>query len=162
MNIKGLFVIVLLCTLVITATCGCLGGKTTPESATPPPGVLVDYHRTGGIAGFDDRLVIFDNGAAVVSSRLVNREITLNQTDLDRIMTSFTTAQFSMLEGNYSARHDSADLIQYSITYRGKQVNSEDSATPPSLQPVIDELNRIIRSGGAFEQPGHPFAGGYP
>ena len=162
MSIKGWIVASVICLLVITAISGCLGDRTSPATTTPPPGVLIDYHRVGGIAGLDDRLVIFDNGAAVVSSRLVNREIMLNQTDLDRIMTLFTTAQFSMLEGNYSARRGSADLIQYSITYRGKRVNAEDSATPPSLQPVIDELNRIIRSGGAFEQPGRPFAGVYP
>ena len=68
-----------------------------------PPAILVDYHRVGGIAGFDDRLVIFDNGAAVISSGPVNREIKLNQTDIDRITSVFTAAQFSQLEGNYTA-----------------------------------------------------------
>jgi|GEM_PF-3664422 len=63
-----------------------------------------------------------------------------------------------MLEGNYTARPSGADLIHYSITYRRKTVNAEDSAIPPSLQTVIDELNRVIRTGGALERPSRPFA----
>ncbi len=69
------------------------------------PAVLVDYYRTGGFAGFNDRLVVFDNGVAVISGKNVNYEIDLNQSDIDRITQVFNTSQFSMLEGNYSARH---------------------------------------------------------
>ena len=49
-----------------------------------------------------------------------------------------------MLEGNYSARHGSADLIKYTISYHGKTVTTEDTAIPPALQSVIDELNRVL------------------
>jgi hypothetical protein len=117
----------------------------------------VDYHRTGGIAGFDDRIVIFDNGAAVISSGLASREIKLNQTDIDRITSAFTAAQFSQLEGNYTARRGSADIFHYTISYHSKTVNTEDSATPPLLQPVIDELNGILRTSTSLAQPTNPF-----
>jgi len=133
--------VVLLIALVFS---GCLWVKTPAVSQTAPPSVFVDYHRTGGIAGLGDRLVLFDNGAGIISGRTRNTEITLNQTDLDRISTLFDRAQFSILEGNYTSRHSGADLIQYSISYHGKTVKTEDSATPPALQPVIDELNRIV------------------
>ena len=124
---------------------GCLGSRTPPVSRPPVPSVLVDYYRTGGIAGLQDRLVIFDNGVAIVSSRTVNQEIELNQTDITRIIQLFDQGRFSALEGNYSGRHGSADLIKYTITYNNKTVSAEDTAIPPSIQPVIDELNRIIR-----------------
>ena len=137
---------------------GCLSTRTVPVTPATPPAILVDYHRTGGIAGFNDRLVVFDNGAAAISSGIVTREIMLNRTDLDRITSLFTTAQFSMLDSNYTARRGSADLIHYTISYHGKTVNTEDSATPPSLQPVIDELNHILRAGAGPEQPVNPFA----
>ena len=53
--------------LITALACsGCIGAKTPPVSKPPAPAVFVDYYRTGGIAGLDDRLVIFDNGAAVV------------------------------------------------------------------------------------------------
>lgn len=141
----GLFMLAL---LVVS---GCLGSKTPPVSKPPAPAVLVDYYRSGGFAGFNDRLVIFDNGVAVISGRNVNYEIELNQSVIDRINDIFNESQFSMLEGNYSARHGSADLIKYTISYHSKTVIAEDSAIPPTLQPVIDELNRVLTLTSSVE-----------
>ena len=132
---------------------GCLGSKTTLEPNPKVPEVLVDYSRSGGIAGFNDRLVIFDNGIALVSSKTTNSEVDLNQTDIDNIIILFNQAQFSQLEGNYSARAGSVDLIKYSISYENKTVNTEDTAIPPLLKPVITELNRIVGLAGLNEPP---------
>jgi len=130
---------------------GCLGSRTPPVSRPPVPSVLVDYYRTGGIAGLQDRLVIFDNGVAIVSGRTGNHEIELNQTDIDRIILLFDQGRFLTLQGNYSARHGSADLIRYTISYQNKTVSAEDTAIPASIQPVIDELNRIITMSPVLE-----------
>ena len=144
--------------LAATAVSGCLGVRTPPVSRPTAPAVFVDYHRTGGFAGFDDRLVIFDNGMAVISRKTASTEITLNQTDLERISGIFTEAQFSMLEGNYTARSGAADYFRYTISYHSKTVIAEDSAVPPSLQPVIDEMNRIITNAESRERLDRPFA----
>ena len=141
----GLFIVVLI------MVSGCLGSKTPPLSRPPAPAVLVDYYRTGGFAGFNDRLVVFDNGVAVVSGKNVNYEIELNRSDIDRISQVFNSSQFSTLEGNYSARHGSVDLIKYTISYHGKTVIAEDTAIPPSLQSVIDELNRVLTLSAVVE-----------
>jgi hypothetical protein len=135
---------------------GCLGSRTPPVSRPPVPAVLVDYYRTGGIAGIQDRLVIFDNGVVVVSGRTENHEFDLNQTDIDRIVLLFEQARFSTLEGNYSGRPGSADLIRYTITYQNNTISAEDTAIPPSLQPVVDNLNRIIIMSAAFEATAQP------
>ncbi len=137
--------------LVMGMVAGCLGSKTPPVSRPHAPAVLVDYYRTGGFAGFNDRLVIFDNGIAVVSSRSVNHEITLNQTELMHIAEIFNTSQFRILEGNYSARPGSNDLIKYSVRYQNKTVNADDTALPSALQPAIDELNRVLTLGVGVE-----------
>ncbi len=143
--------------LAVVAISGCLGIKTPPVSRPATPAVFVDYHRTGGIAGVDDRLVIFDNGVGIISRKTASTEITLNQTDLERITGIFNEAQFSQLSGNYSARHGSADYYRYTISYHSKTVNAEESAVPPSLQPVIEEINRIISAAGG-ERIERPFA----
>jgi hypothetical protein len=143
--IFGLFIVALI------LVSGCLGSKTPPVSRPLAPAVLVDYYRTGGFAGFNDRLVVFDNGVAVISGKNVNYEIDLNRSDLDRISQVFNTSQFSMLEGNYSARHGSVDLIKYTISYHGKTLTAEDTAIPPSLQSVIDELNRVLTQSVVVE-----------
>jgi hypothetical protein len=148
-----------ICVLVlfgVVMVSGCLGSRAPPLSRPQAPAVLVDYYRTGGIAGIQDRLVIFDNGVAVVSSRTDNHEIELNKTDIDRIILLFDQGRFSLLEGNYSGRHGSADLIKYTISYHGKTVSAEDTAIPPSIQPVIDELNRIIRMSATLEETTQP------
>jgi hypothetical protein len=134
--------------LICIACTGCLGAKTPPVSRPIAPAIFLDYHRSGGIACFDDRLVVFDNGAAIVATKKASREIVLNATEIDRISGLFTIAQFSMLQTNYPAPHGSVDLIQYSVSYHGKTVATEDSAIPPALQPVIDEMDRIVKDAG--------------
>ena len=135
--------------LVVTAVVltGCLGTKTLPVPNPAEPTLFVDYQRTGGIAGVNDRLVIFDNGVALVQSRTTSREIQLNKSDLERVSTVFSTARFTELEGNYTSLRGGADFMQYSIGYQGKTVNTEDTAIPPALEPVIEELNHILSTG---------------
>jgi hypothetical protein len=135
--------------LVVTAVVlsGCVGTKTLPVPDPAEPTLFVDYQRTGGIAGMNDRLVIFDNGVALVSGRTTSREIHLNQSDLEQISTVFEAAKFTALEGNYTSPRGGADFMQYSISYQGKTVNTEDTAIPPALEPVIGELNRILSTG---------------
>ena len=135
---------VLVVTVAVLA--GCLGAKPLPVPNPVTPTLFVDYQRSGGIAGVNDRLVIFGNGAGLVSSRTTSREILLNQSDLEQISAVFDAGQFAMLEGNYTSRRGGADLLQYSIRYQGKTVITEDTAIPPSLEPVIREMDRIISS----------------
>ena len=150
----GIYIILVVAALVLT---GCLGLKTPPVSRPAAPTLFVDYQRTGGIAGVNDRVVIFDNGVTLVSSRTSSREILLNQSELEQISAVFDAGQFSMLEGNYTTSRGGADFLQYSISYRGKTVNTEDTAIPPSLEPVIKELNHILSTGLGSGQAGSPF-----
>lgn len=143
--------------LAAVAISGCLGVKTPSVSHPTPPAIFADYHRTGGIAGLDDRIVIFDNGVAVISQKATSKEITLNQTDLERISGIFNEARFSQLQGNYTARRGTADYFRYTINFNGKSVIAEDSAIPPSLQLVIDEMNRIINTADIGERTGSLF-----
>lgn len=144
--------------LAAVAISGCLGVKTPSVSNPKPPAVFVDYQRTGGIAGFDDRIVIFDNGVAVISRKTISKEIALNKSELERITGIFNDAQFSMLQGNYTARLGAADYYHYIISYHGKTVIAEDSAIPPSLQPVIAELNRFLDRADTDKLIEGPFA----
>ena len=140
----GIGVVLVVAAIVLT---GCLGMKTPPVSRPAAPTLFVDYQRTGGIAGVNERLVIFDNGVTLVSSRTTSREILINQSDLEQISALFDAAQFPMLEGNYTSRRGGADLMQYSISYKGKTVNTEDTAVPPSLEPVIKEMDSLLSTG---------------
>jgi len=139
----------LLAILVITATAltGCLSTKTIPEPSPANPILLVDYQRSGGIAGVDDRLVVFDNGATLVRSRSISREITLNESDLHSLRTIFDESGFVDLQGNFTSARGGADLMRYRISYHNKTVITEDTAIPSTLEPVIRELNRYLDKG---------------
>jgi hypothetical protein len=140
----GVCAVLMVTTIVLT---GCLGVKTPPVSRPAAPALLVDYQRAGGIAGVSERLVIFDNGVAVVSNRTTSREIMLYQTDLEQISRIFNESQFPMFDGDYTSSREGADFMQYSISYNGKTVYTEDTVIPPSLQPVINEMNRLLSAG---------------
>jgi hypothetical protein len=143
-NRAGVWVVLIVTALLLA---GCLGTKTLPVPNSAEPTLFVDYQRSGGIAGVYDRLVIFDNGAALVSSRTTSREIQLNQSELEQISNIFEAARFTALEGNYTSPRDGADFLQYSISYKGQTVNTEDTAIPPALEPVIEEMDRILSNG---------------
>lgn len=130
--------------LVLVSSAGCLGSRTPAVNKTPPPAMIVDYHRSGGIAGLDDRLVIFDNGVAVISGKSASTEISLTATDMALIAVLFNQSDFSQLQPSYSAPSGSADVITYTLSYHGKTVTAAETSVPPSLKVVIDQLNRIL------------------
>jgi hypothetical protein len=113
----------------------------TPE---PGPAILVDYYRTGGIGGFDDHLVIFENGAAVYSGQRGRGAFIINQNVLDKIKDSFYTIGFVRMNASYPALSPGADYQTYTITYHNYTVKAEDTGVPLSLQPVIQDLNELI------------------
>ncbi|MFA5212674.1 MAG: hypothetical protein WC406_05035, partial [Methanoregula sp.] len=106
--------------------------------------IFVDNQRTDVTAGQNAHLVIFDNGAAVISTRTASTEFSLNRTDLDRIIALFALAQYPALSTNYPASRPGADLTNYSISYQNMTITLQETAIPPVIQPVLDELNRIV------------------
>jgi hypothetical protein len=139
----------LLCACIIIAAVllsGCIGQKAQNVTQTGPPAVFIDFQRTGGVSGQEAHLLIFDNGAGIVSSGSSNAEIALNQTDLSRITGLFDYAQYSMLQANYPALHAGTDLVTYTVSYHGKTVTMQETAIPPSFEPVLDQLNRLVNT----------------
>jgi hypothetical protein len=137
----------ILLVIVAILASGCLGVRTPVVPSAAPPAIILDYHRTGGIAGVDDRLVIFDNGEALVQTRAVTGEFKVNQSELARIQALFEKSGFGTFEGHYTSPYHGADFMRYSITYQNKTVVTEDTATPTALEPILTEMNAILSSG---------------
>ena len=141
-NVRYIFPLVLL--MLVLAGAGCLGTKSVPVNKTTPPAILVDYHRTGGTSGTNDRLVIFTNGVAALSEGSTTTEITLNTTDLTLLSVLFNESDFAQLQTNYPAPHQSSALVTYTITYMGKRVTAQETDIPPSLETIIDKLDGLL------------------
>ncbi len=137
-------VVLLVIIVAALSVSGCLGTKLPPSSAQSPPALLLDYHRTGGFAGVDDHLIIFNNGAGVISTRSATREFQLNDSETEQLQRIFQDAGFDTLEAQYLPGPGSADLMTYRIVFQNKTVVTEDTAIPFPLQSVIRELNAIV------------------
>jgi hypothetical protein len=151
MTIRNWISVSLIIVVVAVMGAGCLGMKAPVTASAPLPALVLDYHRTGGIAGVDDRLIIFDNGAAVISTRSVSREFEVNRSELERLERIFLQAGYTTLQEKYTSPSGGADFMRYSITYQNKTVVTEDTVTPYPLQSVIRELNGIISSARAAD-----------
>jgi hypothetical protein len=130
--------------LITASVCGCVSEPETNEHPPTPPGILIDYHRTGGIAGFDDHLVVFENGEAVISTRQSSGTFVLDSGSLKEIKDLLDQVQFTTLNASYPAPSTGADYFSYEITYNGHTVITEDTGVPDRLVPVIRELNEIV------------------
>jgi len=114
------------------------GKLDTPSKAA----VLVTYDRTGGFAGFDDHLVLQEDGRASVRRRGGEGEIALDEKRLAKVRNTLDGLDFSALRDEY--RGEGADLFTYTIAAKGRTITCMDSAVPPALEPVIRMLNQIV------------------
>ena len=110
-------------------------------------GVLAEYRRTGGVAGLDDRLTVYADGRALLVRRGQRSDLVLTQGQLNSLAALLEGAEFRSLKRRYSPERSGYDLLEYEVRYKGKAVRMSDGAVPPSLEPLLDELNEVIRGG---------------
>lgn len=135
-----LVISILLCSSIVLT--GCLG-----SSYTPPDGsgrVLMEYHRSGGIAAFDDHLVIYENGTAMVTRRDAAGTFSLTSDELLALNGRVEQARFLDLRPSYPAPSPGADYFSYVVSYRGHTVHTEDTGVPADLLPLIQHLNVLL------------------
>jgi hypothetical protein len=137
---------ILLVTACITAVllAGCVSPPSGGGGKPPAPDMLVEYRRTGGIAGFDDHLVIFSNGQAIYARRDGSGIFNLTRDELSALTNLLEAADFPALAPNYPAPSPGADYFSYAITYQGKTVTTETGGVPPALAPVIGQLDYLL------------------
>ncbi|HZD44419.1 MAG TPA: hypothetical protein VE134_10225 [Methanomicrobiales archaeon] len=131
------FILALMAVLAVVAS-GCI--------TNPPSEVLVSYNRTGGIAGFDDHLVIYENGTSVISRTTVEGTFVLNKNSLSMLEKELVASNFTSLNESYPASSSGADYMTYEITYKNYTVKAVDTGVPDALEPVIRMLNQIIQT----------------
>ncbi len=131
----------------------------TACAVPPPPGgegpaeqsdtVMLEYRRSGGIAGWNDHLVIYTDGQATLERKGGQSEtFTLDQETLDTLRKLMTDNRFFELKSSYLPQRTIPDAFHYVVTYRDGNrrhtVETSDGAVPPELAPIISQLNRII------------------
>jgi hypothetical protein len=104
---------------------------------------LVEYHRSGGIAGFEDRLVIRTDGSAHLSRRQAAVDFAIPPDTLERLRTLLGEVPVDKLRAEYLPPRAGADLFEYVVSFRGKRIRCVDTAIPPELQPLVQLLSGL-------------------
>jgi hypothetical protein len=130
--------------IIALLTVGCISPPPGSGEKPPAPDMLVEYRRTGGIAGFDDHLVIFSNGQAIYARREGSGIFNLSRDELSELISLLNAADFPALAPEYPAPSPGADYFLYAITYQGKTITTETGGVPPALAPVIGQLDYLL------------------
>jgi hypothetical protein len=124
---------------------------TTPisQDGTYNKGILVDYKRTGGFAGFDDHLTVYENGAAVVTTKNGGYRSTLSSKEQNDLIALFESSEFNSVNQQdlRMVKVSGNDFFYYSIDFRGHKLEANEYAFPESVNPVIERLNTLVLQG---------------
>jgi hypothetical protein len=112
----------------------------------PQASVLIEYRRSGGIAGREDRLVIRSDGTARLTRRGTDVDFSVAADTLARVRALIDSARFSTLRAEYLPARRGADLFEYVVTCQGRTVRTMDTAVPDRLQPLLQLLAGLIAS----------------
>ncbi len=123
-------------TLLVLLGLGC--GGTASQVST----ALIEYQRSGGIRGTDDRLVVNSDGTAALTRNGRGSTITVDSGVMNRLRRRLGGIDFGSLRSD-TAR-GGGDMYQYVIKYQGHTVRANDASLPPALHPVIELLDRIL------------------
>jgi len=118
---------------------------TAPSNATFP----ILYHRTGGIAATDDRVVIWPDGVIQVVGRQlvpVNRQLAAERfARLYSLLSGFENLKDKYLTAGV------ADAYTITITYGGKTIEATDLSPdlPDQFRQVFAEIETIAAEAGS-------------
>jgi hypothetical protein len=114
----------------------------------PPSPLAISYSRTGGIAGFNDHLMVYENGTVLVTRNTGQNSCALDREARERLDVIFMETSFGSLAESYPAPVPGADYFSYEINYRGKVVRTETTGVPDALAPVIAALDELVSRCG--------------
>ncbi len=137
-------------TAVLTGCCRSNYGS----QLLPAPHSSVTYNRTGGLAGFDDTLVIDDQGKATASRGLGSQRgtttvVPLLPGEFSKLKTLLSQAHFDGLDCTYTTPPPYPDDYRYLVRYEGHTIKVDGGATstPRRLETLIGLLDAIQTRG---------------
>lgn len=117
----------------------------TPSGPAASPAPLVSYGRQGGIGGVDDTVIVMTDGSYTVKQRgTAQRRGRLTAAQLAHLRQVLQAANFPRIPPVNPGR-PGADLYTYHVVYDGREVLARQGGVPVELQPVLTELEAILR-----------------
>lgn len=119
----------------------------SPSQPPSPPvrsGVLVSYHRSGGLAGVDDHITVHTDGRVNRRGRTARCALRLDRRELAGLRADLDRAHLAALDSTVRPQR-AVDSFAYQVAYRGRTAQVFDTAVPAALQPVLARFNALIR-----------------
>ncbi len=137
---------ILLATLALIAG-GCGGDDGDEPAAAPANGGAaklagpITFELIGGDAFRDDTITVAADGSARIETRAGEQRAELTPDELARV-----SARSGDLAGAETAvtRPPQPDMVSYRLTYRGREVKTDDVAMPEELAPLIRTFVELI------------------
>lgn len=131
--------------IVGAAVAAVLLATDTPRAPAVGRSTLVTFHRSGGLAGVDDRVTVKSDRHFVVRSRGSSaRHGRLSAAAMDKLRHALSKAQLDRPVSQ--GQGGCADCFIYTITYKGHRVELSEDRVPARMRPAIDRLSRLIGS----------------
>ena len=130
--------------LLVASGCGS-GDDGTDESSSARLSAELRYVRDGGFAGDHDELVIAPDGHAQVT-RLRGRDAAfeLSRAEIAKVAEAVEGAKLDELDPTSTSPKPVPDAFVYTVSYRGKKVETDDAAMPDSLAPLRQQLDVLV------------------
>lgn len=108
----------------------------------PPPGLIIDWYRTGGLAGVCHRLLIFESGFVYARDCQQNSlGQTLLQTEQIKLLYEWRD---TLAPAKVSAKDGVADGYQYELLFNGAGTAAPDSAAQQDMLILAAQLFDIL------------------
>ena len=110
----------------------------------------LEYERTGGIAGFQDRLTVYEDGRAMLNRRGEETQFQLTAEQMGALKERFAAANFLSLNETYLPESTCCDRFTYTIHYRDlssggvHSVLAMDGSVPAELTPLLEAFNALV------------------
>ncbi len=115
------------------------------QQAAAPSETVIEYKRVGGIAGFDDRLIVNSDGTTSLRRRGKEKTATIDPASVQQLQQALTDANFAALDPEYLPSKQGNDYMEHTISSAGHTVYAVDTAIPEPLRPVLSILTDIIK-----------------
>ncbi len=104
---------------------------------------LIEFQRSGGIAGREDRVVVMSDGTAQLSRRGVAADFRVAPDTLTELRALIERVDFRAMRDEYLPTRRGADLYEYVLTCKGRSIRTMDTAVPAELQPLVQLLGGL-------------------
>jgi Emfourin len=136
--------VILATALLLASGCG-EEGDSAAESSPATLSAELRYVRDGGFVGDHDVLVIRPDGHAKVT-RLRGRDASfeLSRQETAKIARAVAGAKLDELDPKSTSAKPVPDAFVYTVSYRGRKVETDDAAMPDSLAPLRQQLDLLV------------------